>query len=89
MTEPIEVELEVQEHGLYNFCKRISECLKDGYEFDFESNDKVPTTYGTLFVAILTKKVKQDTKFKKGKAQVEVISPLVLPETIVETKVDE
>ena len=86
MTEaPIEVQLEVQEHGLYNFCKRIDECLKDGYEFDFESNDKVPTTYGTLFVAILTKKIKQDTKFKKAKVKEET---KVEPETN-EPKVEE
>lgn len=48
--------IEVQEFSLYAFLKRAQELFEEGYRFDFEKNENVPTSYGTLLVANMFKK---------------------------------
>lgn len=53
--------IEVQEYSLYAFLKRAQELFEEGYRFDFEKNENVPTSYGTLIVANMFKKPSEET----------------------------
>jgi hypothetical protein len=46
--------IEVNEYGLFAFCAKIQELIKQGYEIDLTSNIRAPMSYGTMFVAYMT-----------------------------------
>jgi hypothetical protein len=60
--ENITVELEVQEYGLWAFCKRVQDAILDGYTFDLDTNKNAPTVYGTMFWCIMRKQVVPEVK---------------------------
>lgn len=43
--------IEVQEYGLFQFMMKVQELYEEGYRLNFEKNEDVPMSYGTLFVA--------------------------------------
>jgi hypothetical protein len=45
--------IEVNEYGLFAFCAKIQELIKQGYEIDLTSNVRAPMSYGTMFVAYM------------------------------------
>lgn len=45
----------VEEYSLYDFCKTTQSLIQDGYEFDFESNDNFPISYGNMITAGMIK----------------------------------
>jgi hypothetical protein len=45
--------IEVNEYGLFAFCSKIQELIKQGYEIDLTSNVRAPMSYGTMFVAYM------------------------------------
>jgi hypothetical protein len=47
--------IEVNEYGLFAFCSKIQELIKQGYEIDLTSNVRAPMSYGTMFVAYMTR----------------------------------
>lgn len=51
--------IEVQEYGLFTFLMKVQELFEQGYRFDFEKNENVPTSYGTLLVANMFRKLEE------------------------------
>jgi ATP-dependent RNA circularization protein (DNA/RNA ligase family) len=49
----------VQEYSLVEFCVKVQELIKQGYEFDVESNDNCPKRLGFTYVAGMVKSVEQ------------------------------
>lgn len=47
--------IRVEEYSLYDFCKTTQSLIQDGYEFDFESNDNFPISYGNMITAGMVK----------------------------------
>ena len=41
--------------GLFEFCQEVDKAYKEGYVFDFEKSERVPSSYGSLFEATLVK----------------------------------
>lgn len=65
----------IESYGLYDFCQDLEAAFKEGYVFDFDTNENFPTAYGTMFTCGLVK----DT------AEVETTKV----ETGIETKTEE
>lgn len=38
------------------FCEKIQSAINEGYEFDFESNERYPTSFGGYYNVILVNK---------------------------------
>jgi len=57
----------IQENGVYMFAVSIQEAILDGYRFDFESNEGMPTQYGFHFscTMILPKESIQEVQAKQ------------------------
>lgn len=45
----------IESYGLYDFCQDIQEAFKEGYVFDFSTNENFPTAYGTILTCGLVK----------------------------------
>lgn len=45
----------IESYGLGDFCKDVESALKEGYSFDFESNENFPTAFGTMLTCGLVK----------------------------------
>ena len=45
----------IESYGLYDFCQDIQEAFKEGYVFDFDTNENFPTAYGTMLTCGLVK----------------------------------
>jgi hypothetical protein len=54
---------QIETYSLYEFCQAVQEAVIDGYRFDFDSNERFPTQFGTLMVAgmIKVEQVKQES----------------------------
>jgi hypothetical protein len=75
--------IEVNEYGLFAFCSKIQELIKQGYEIDLTSNVRAPMSYGTMFVAYMVPTPESEvlpTK-KVVESQPEVTIVKVKPET--------
>lgn len=46
---------QIETYSLYEFCQAVEQAVIDGYRFDFESNERFPTQFGTLMVAGMVK----------------------------------
>jgi hypothetical protein len=53
MTDKKQDVIEINEYGLFAFCAKAQELIKQGYEFDLTSNVRAPMSYGTMFVAYM------------------------------------
>jgi hypothetical protein len=53
----------IETYSLYEFCQDVQEAVIEGYRFDFDSNERFPTQFGTLMVAgmIKVEQVKQES----------------------------
>jgi hypothetical protein len=56
----------VREYSLIDFCVKVQELVKQGYEFDFESSTNCPINFGYNYFAGMQKKVKQTRVSKKN-----------------------
>lgn len=45
----------IESYGLYDFCQDIEAAFKEGYVFDFDTNENFPTAYGTMLTCGLIK----------------------------------
>lgn len=45
----------IESYGLYDFCQDVQEAFKEGYVFDFDTNENFPTAYGTMLTCGLVK----------------------------------
>ena len=45
----------IESYGLYDFCQDIEQAFKEGYSFDFSTNENFPTAYGTMLTCGLVK----------------------------------
>ena len=86
----------IESYGLYDFCQDVQEAFKEGYVFDFDTNENFPTAYGTMLTCGLVKssgkKVKETTETAETTetvAQTEQIAEIVQEEQQVVTEVQE
>ena len=52
-------EKQVEAYSLFEFCQKVQENILDGFKFDFESNARFPTAFGTLLVAGMVKSTEE------------------------------
>ena len=45
----------IETYSLHEFCQEVQAAIKDGFSFDFESNENFPQNYGTLLTCGLVK----------------------------------
>lgn len=50
----------VQGYYLAEFCQKIEPLIKDGWSFDFESNERYPTSFGSFYSATLVKDIQEE-----------------------------
>jgi hypothetical protein len=50
----------IQENGVYMFAKSTQEAILDGYRFDFDSNQGMPSQFGYHFNCVMV--LAEDTK---------------------------
>lgn len=76
--------IEVNEYGLFAFCSKIQELIKQGYEIDLTSNVRAPMSYGTMFVAYMVPTPESEVlpTEKVQKVEVEVFDA---PQEVVST----
>ena len=55
----------IQENGVYMFAVSIQEAILDGYRFDFESNQGMPSQFGYHFncVMVLAEDAKESVQY--------------------------
>jgi hypothetical protein len=65
----------IEAYLLAEFCQKIEGLLKEGWKFDFETNDNYPTSYGSFYQATLVQKNQESDKpVEEIKLKVEVDS---------------
>lgn len=47
----------IESYGLFDFCQDVEAAFKEGYVFDFSTNENFPTAYGTMLTCGLVKAV--------------------------------
>lgn len=45
----------IETYSLYEFCQAIEQNVKEGWSFDFSSNELFPTMFGSMLVAGMVK----------------------------------
>lgn len=45
--------MDIQAYNLAEFCQKVQQAFYAGYEFDFDSNERYPTSFGTFYSAIM------------------------------------
>lgn len=63
--------ISIAEYSLYEFLQTVQEYLNKGWVFDFKNSENFPTSFGTLFTAVLVPAEKQETKDETVTSQVE------------------
>ena len=46
--QTLQSKVKIEAYSLAEFCKLTQEAIKQGYEFDFETNEYFPQSYGSL-----------------------------------------
>lgn len=67
------------------FCRRMQEAIQEGYEFDFESNERFPTSFGGYYNVILVFRPSNSVQMIEEETEV-IISDKVLDDSVLETK---
>jgi hypothetical protein len=44
---------QIQTYDFPSFCQEVQQAFNEGYIFDFQTNDNYPSTFGTVYSAIL------------------------------------
>lgn len=50
----------IETYSLYEFCQAIEQNVKEGWSFDFSSNELFPTMFGSMLVAGMVKAEAED-----------------------------
>lgn len=87
----------IESYGLYDFCQDIQEAFKEGYVFDFDTNENFPTAYGTMLTCGLVKageKVEAAEQVAESDASndqevAEVVTEVEATDTEVETPTEQ
>lgn len=45
----------IETYSLYEFCQAVEQNVKEGWSFDFSSNELFPTMFGSMLVAGMVK----------------------------------
>lgn len=53
-------EIQIEAYSLFEFCQKVQENILNGFKFDFESNARFPTAFGTLLVCGMVKYPEED-----------------------------
>jgi len=75
----------IQENGIYMFAKSTQEAILDGYRFDFESNEGMPTQYGYHFSCAM---VLPEESIQTSKVQASIAVPKPEERSFVEQEYD-
>ena len=75
----------IESYGLYDFCQDIEAAFKEGYVFDFDTNENFPTAFGTVFTCGLVKLVAQEVEVK-GKEVEETTEVTETEEAVTQTE---
>ncbi len=62
----------VQGYYLAEFCQLIEPLLKDGWRFDYETNERFPTAFGSFYSATLVREEAEVKTEEVVKADTEV-----------------
>lgn len=76
----------IESYGLFDFCQDLQEAFKEGYDFDFETNENFPTAYGTMLTCGL---VKAGEKLEETETEVETEKVEKVAETVAEVEATE
>lgn len=71
--------IEVQEYGLFQFAMKVQELFEQGYRMNFDRNEDVPMSYGTLFVANMYREETVPVVEPVSEPAVETVVPEVAP----------
>lgn len=52
----------IEAYSLFEFCQTVEQNIKDGWKFDFESNENFPSAYGSMLVAGMVKDIAMSPK---------------------------
>jgi hypothetical protein len=55
----------IESYGLGDFCQDVENALKEGYSFDFTTNENFPTAFGTLLTCGLVKTIEAEVELEK------------------------
>jgi hypothetical protein len=66
----------ITEYGLFDFCRKVDELYSQGFKFSFDVNENVPTSFGSMYTAVL---VQTGTEVGKEE-QFSVPDTVVLPD---------
>jgi hypothetical protein len=64
----------IESYGLSDFCQDIEAAFKEGYAFDFDTNENFPTAFGTMLTCGL---VKANKKVEKTETETETNTGIV------------
>jgi hypothetical protein len=53
-------EIQIEAYSLFEFCQKVQENILNGFKFDFESNARFPTAFGTLLVCGMVKSSEEE-----------------------------
>lgn len=67
----------IESYGLYDFCQDIEAAFKEGYVFDFDTNENFPTAYGTMLTCGLVKAGKKVEEVTETVTQTEQTEEVV------------
>jgi hypothetical protein len=71
----------IESYGLYDFCQDIEAAFKEGYAFDFDTNENFPTAYGSMLTCGL---VKANKKVEETETNTGIVAQDVQPAEIVQ-----
>lgn len=64
----------IEAYSLFEFCQTVEQNIKDGWKFDFESNENFPTAYGSMLVAGMVKDIAISSKDTISKDNTDTIT---------------
>lgn len=79
----------IESYGLYDFCQDIEAAFKEGYVFDFDTNENFPTAYGTMLTCGLVKAGKKVETVAQTEQKPEIVQEVEQVTTEVEEVVTE
>lgn len=62
----------IDSYSFMEFCQLVQEAIKDGYSFDFDSNENFPQQMGTFITCGLVKEVEAAEVTAEAHTEVEV-----------------
>ena len=80
----------IESYGLFDFCQDLEAAFKEGYVFDFNSNENFPTAFGTMLTCGLVKagEVTEETTDSTTETDAETTEVVTDEQTTDETTTD-